>query len=369
MTRLEEIQVKEKRLHRLMDEKGLDAVLLKKQPNFSWFTAGGYNMVGTATDMGMTSLLVTRADRFVIANRIEAPRMMRDEGLEDLGFGLLDHEWFLDREAELVQKTAGDPARVGADVNFGSCRNLDGDIKKLRYSLTENEVERYLFLGEKLSRAMEKTAIGIRPGEAECEVAGRLSAELWKDRIDITGLQVAADERAFLYRHPIPTTRLIQKYVMICANARYKGLITTITRIVYLGKPDPQLVRQFTFNCEIECRMILATKPGVPISAPLQEGIEAYKEFGYEDEWKLHNQGGAMGYLARDIRAVPDAKDLIEENQAICWNPSITGTKTEDAFIATNNGPLMITHPVIFPVIEYHKDGKDLKRPGLMILD
>jgi len=29
----------------------------------------------------------------------------------------------------------------------------------------------------------------------------------------------------------------------------------------------------------------------------------------------------------------------------------------------------MITHPVIFPVIEYHKGGIDLKRPGLMILD
>jgi len=369
MTRLEEIQIKEKRLRRLMKEKSLEAVLLKKQPNFSWFTAGGYNMVGTATDLGMTSLLVTRTDRFVIANRIEAPRMMREEGLEDLGFRLLDHEWYLDRESELVQKTVGNAAKVGADVNFGACQNLDSDIKKLRYSLTESEIERYLFLGEKLSRAIEKTTLGIRPGDAECEIAGRLTAELWKDRIDPTGFQVAADDRAFLYRHPIPTTRLVQKYVMICANARYRGLITTITRIVHFGKPDPQLIRQFTFNCEIECRMILATKPGLPLSAPLQAGIEAYKEFGYENEWKLHNQGGAQGYLARDIRAVPESQDRIEENQAICWNPSIAGTKTEDAFIAAKNGPLMITHPVIFPVIEYHKEGTDLKRPGMMILD
>ncbi len=115
--------------------------------------------------------------------------------------------------------------------------------------------------------------------------------------------------------------------------------------------------------------MILATKPGLPISAPLQEGMEAYKEFGYENEWKLHNQGGAQGYLARDIRAVPGAMEPIEENQAICWNPSITGTKTEDAFIATKDGPLMITHPVIFPTIAYHRKGVHLIRPGMMILD
>jgi Xaa-Pro aminopeptidase len=369
MTRLEEIEIKEKRLHRLMDEKKLKAVLLKKQPNFSWFTAGGYNMVGIATDMGMTSLLVTRTGRLVIANRIEGPRMMEEEGLADLGFELLEHEWYVDREAELVQKAVGNLSQVGADGNFGSCQNIDGEIKKLRYSLLESEVERYLFLGEKLSLAIEKVAVGVRPGDSECEIAGRLAAELWKHRIDPTGFQVAADERVFLYRHPIPTTRMVRKYAMICANARYKGLITTITRIVHIGKLEPQLIRQFTFNCEVECRMILATKPGVPLSFPLQAGLEAYKEFGFEKEWELHNQGGAQGYLARDIRAVPTSKELVEENQAFCWNPSITGTKTEDAFIATPHGPLMITKPVVFPTIEYHKDRVLLMRPGMLILD
>ena len=29
-----------------MDSKGLEGVLLKKQANFSWLSAGGYNMVG-----------------------------------------------------------------------------------------------------------------------------------------------------------------------------------------------------------------------------------------------------------------------------------------------------------------------------------
>ena len=56
-----------------MEAKGLDGILLKKQPNFSWFTAGGLNMVGIATEMGMTSLLITRTGRYLIANTIEAP--------------------------------------------------------------------------------------------------------------------------------------------------------------------------------------------------------------------------------------------------------------------------------------------------------
>jgi Xaa-Pro dipeptidase len=369
MNRLEEVKLKEKRLHRLMDEKNLEAILLKKQPNFSWFTAGGYNMVGIATDMGMTSLLITRTGRFVIANRIEGPRMMEDEGLADLGFELLEHEWYVDREAELLRETAGNLSRVGADAGVENCPNIEGEIKRLRYSLLESEVERYFFLGEKLSLAIEKIALSVRPRDSECEIAGRLAAELWKDRIDPTGFQVAADDRAYRFRHPIPTTRLVKKYVMICANARYKGLITTITRVVHIGKVESQLSRQFSDNCEIECRMIAATKPGVPLSVPFQAGMAAYKELGYEKEWELHNQGGAQGYLARDIRAVPTTADLVEENQAICWNPSITGTKTEDAFIATRKGPSMITKPIIFPKIEYRQADIHLVKPGMLILD
>ncbi len=369
MTKVAEVGIKEKRLRELMEAKGLDGILLKKQPNFSWFTAGGLNMVGIATEMGMTSLLITRTGRYVIANKIEASRMMNEEGLAELGFQLLEHEWHVDREAELIQRVVGNLSKVGADVGFGSCQNMDGEIKKLRYSLTESEIERYLFLGEKLSSALEKVMSGIRPGDSECGIAGRIGGELWKDRIDPTGFQVAADDRVFTYRHPIPTVRMIKRYVMVCVNARYKGLITTITRILHFGKPDPKLLRQFEDNNEIECRMIGATKPGVSASVPFEVGLRAYKEFGYENEWQLHHQGGAMGYYGRDIKVTQETKDVVEENQAWCWNPSITGTKTEDGFIATKNGPIMITGPVIYPRIEYKKDGVQMVRPGLLVLD
>lgn len=369
MTRLEEVNIKERRLQKLMEEKNLSAILLKKQNNFTWLSGGSYNMVWIAAELGMTSLLVTRTSRYLISNKIEAPRMKIEEGLEEIGFQLLEFEWEVDREAELVKKIAGDLSKVGSDVVFRNCLPIDEDIKKLRYSLTENEVKRYLFLGEKLSVAAEKVMLGVRPGDLECEIAGRVSVDLWKDRIDPTAFMVAADDRVYSYRHPIPTTRMVKKYLMLCVNARYKGLITTITRIVHIGKPDPKLLKQFTVNVEIECRMIEASRPGTPAVVPLQIGLEAYKEFGYEAEWKLHHQGGAMGYIARDTIVTDETKDVIEDDQAYCWNPSITGTKSEDGFIATRNGPLFITKPIVYPRITFEVKGMRFERPGLLILD
>lgn len=369
MKRLEEVLLKQRRVADLLEQKGLDALLLKKQPNFSWFTGGGLNMVGIATEMGVTSLLITKEARYVLASRIEAARMMEDEGLAELGFVLLDYEWYADKEAELIRKVTPDLSRVGADAGFGSCLNIDGDIKKLRYCLTENEVERYRFLGDKLSQAIEKIMLGIRPGDKECEIAGRIGGELWPDRIDPTGLQVAADDRIYRFRHPIPTAQMVKRYVMVSVNARYKGLITTVTRLLHFGRPPQELIKQFVDNNEIECRMIAAARPGVPWADAFQTGLAAYKELGYENEWQLHHQGGAMGYYARDIRVTPDTSERIQADQAICWNPSIAGTKTEDGFIATGEGPLMITQPVIYPKIVTEVGGTRIVKPGLLILD
>lgn len=369
MTRAEEIVTKEARLRALMEREGLAGILLKKQPNFSWFTGGGYNMVGIATDMGVTSLLLTRTGRYCIANRIEAPRMMQEEGLAALGFELLEHEWYADREAELVRRIVGSLSSLAADVHFGECRNLDGEIRKLRYALTPAEVERYRFLGAILSRAVEKVALTVRSGDAECEIAGRVGLELWPHRVDPTGLQVAADERTSLYRHPIPTTRLVRKHVMISVNGRYTGLIATVTRMVHLGKPAPSLLAQYAANLEIENRMIAATRPGVPASTPFAAGLEAYLALGYSKEWELHHQGGAMGYTPRDLKVTAETSEPVAEHQAYCWNPSIAGTKTEDGFIATSAGPIMLTAPVIFPKIEYQAQGLTIVRPGMMVLD
>ncbi len=369
MNRLEEVLVKEKRIHELLEEKGLNGILLKKQANFSWLTAGGYNMVGIAAEHGVTTLLVTKTGRYVIANKIEARRMMDEENLEALGFQLLEHPWDENPEKELVRKICGDLTKVGADGNYGEYPDLEGEIKKLRYALTENEIERYLFLGNKLATAVEKVLLGVKPGDKECEIAGRVGPELWKDRIDPTALMVAADERAYLYRHPIPTEKMVKRYVMLCVNARYKGLITTITRILHFGKVDPKLYKQYRDNVEIECRMIAATKPGVALNVPLQTAINAYRQLGYGDEWQFHHQGGPMGYLAREIRVTKANQEKVLENQAFCWNPSIAGTKSEDGFIATNQGPLMISKPVVFPVIQCEVDGIHFRRPDLLQID
>ena len=98
--------------------------------------------------------------------------------------------------------------------------------------------------------------------------------------------------------------------------------------------------------------------------------VDLYTERGYPNEWKLHHQGGSQGYRNRDYIIFPNSTEKVLENQCLCWNPTIAGrkygTKSEDAFVATNNGPIMITAPVMFPTLSVNVGGIDFVRPDIL---
>jgi Xaa-Pro aminopeptidase len=244
---------------------------------------------------------------------------------------------------------------------------LTEDIARLRYSLTPEEIERYRWLGEKASLALEKTVMKTKKGEKESAVVGRLCNELWKDRIDPITLMAAADDRVYRFRHPIPTERKIEKYLMVSVNARKWGLIVSLTRFVYFGRLPKELKAKYEANVFIDCTLMAHTRPKIPASDVLQKGIDAYKEKGYPEEWRLHHQGGSIGYTGRDYRTNLKTPDLVQESQAFTWNPSITGTKSEDTIVATSKGPEMITKPILYPTLFITVEGLSFKRPAIWV--
>jgi Xaa-Pro aminopeptidase len=365
MAMADEIKEKEKRVRNFLKSKSLKGLVLKRQANFSWMTCGGLNLVGIATEMGATSLLITENSKFVISNNIEAPRMIEEEGLEKQGFVIKTFPWFEDQEVSIVKELLGE-GPLGSDGLFPNAQMMAEDIARLRYSFTPDEQKRYRWLGKRVSIALEKTMMKTKRGEKESSVVGRLSKELWKDRIDPVTLMSAADDRISNFRHPIPTEKKIEKYLMVSVNARKWGLIVSLTRFVHFGKLPEELRKKYEANVFIDCTMMAHTRPGIPAKEVLQKGMDAYREKGYPEEWKLHHQGGSIGYTGRDYRVNFKTPDIIQENQAFTWNPSITGTKSEDTILATPKGPEMITHPILYPTLSLSVAGISFIRPDVL---
>jgi len=291
--------------------------------------------------------------------------MIDEEGMEKQGFILKTFPWYEDQEVSMVRELVGESS-FGSDVSFQNAMVVADDVATLRYSLTPEEQERYRWLGERVSSALEKTLMKTKKGEKESEVVARLCREIWKDRIDPVTLMAAADDRVFKFRHPIPTERKIEKYLMVSVNARKWGLIVSLTRFVHFGRLPRELKKKYEVNVFIDCTFMAHTRPGVPVKEVLQKGIDAYREKGYPEDWKLHHQGGSIGYTGRDYRVNFKTPDMVRENQAFTWNASITGTKSEDTILATSKGPEAITHPILYPTLSMTVANISFTRPAIL---
>ena len=361
MTGAEERSIKLGRLRGMMEARGLDGVFLKRQDNFAWLTGGGINYVGLG-EMGNCGLLVTQKGTYAVTNNIEAPRMRDEEKLEDMGFEIHAGIWHdVGFEARTLKELC--PGRLGRD--HGGEDNVANDVKLLRFSLTEAEIERYREGGYLTARAMEETISSVRPGDTEHETIGRLVGIIRAHGMDVVSAMCAADERIANYRHPVPGDKRITKRVQLGGNMRYKGLIICCTRLLNFG-PVPEALRaQYRANVEIDCTMMAASKPGAKFSDALRAGQAAYAAHGYADEFDKHHQGGPLGYAGRDYRVDFTTPGVIAENQAFCWNPSITGTKSEDTVISTSCGILPVSRPVIAPTITLTVAGQTFVRPDI----
>jgi Xaa-Pro dipeptidase len=365
MVHQEEIQIKKQRVRRLMETLQLDGILLRKQCNFSWLTAGGLNLVGIATEMGVASLLLTPDREYVLCNTIEAPRMEQEEQLPQQGYEIQSYPWYEDQEAQLVEQLTHN-GRVGCDSPFPGTEPIANDLNPLRYSLTSWEVERYKELGYLTSKAAEETAQTIAPGDKECEIIGRLAERLWVNRLDYITTFCAADDRIARFRHPIATEKKIEKRAMLCVNGRKWGLIISLTRFVQFGKVPADLQKKYADNVYIDNLLMAHTIPGKPAIEAFNKAIDAYKELGYAGEYELHHQGGSIGYVGRDYKVNFTTTEIIQENQAFSWNPSITGSKSEDVMLATSQGPVLLSKPVIYPTMTSEVGGYTFVRPAIL---
>ncbi|MEW6356992.1 MAG: M24 family metallopeptidase [Planctomycetota bacterium] len=361
-----ECAAKENRLNAFLKKKNLDGVLVTRQDNFAWITCGSDNHVVTATEAGFGTFLYTPHRKVLFATNIEAPRIMEEE-LAHMDVDVVDYPWHADPTVKVnAIKKVIRGMKIASDDGAAGTPLLDGSFTELRYSLTEQEIKRFRALGRDCSAAMEEVGPRIKKGQTEAEIAADICRAFIARDIQPWVCLIAADER-LKYRHPIYKTKKVKKCVMIVMCGRRKGLICSLTRMVHFGRLPDALRRKHDACCAVDAAFNLSSKPGVTLGACLENAQSVYKATGFADEWRLHHQGGTAGYNGRDKIATPGDKTQIQPNQALAWNPSISGTKSEDTIIALPDRIEVISRPVNWPTIKAEWQGKTIKRADILV--
>jgi Xaa-Pro aminopeptidase len=363
----DELNEKLRRVRGYLDAKKLHGVFLSKQNNFSWVTGGCENRVAITSELGAATIFVSRDRICVIANNIEAPRL-RQEEIGELDIEVLDYPWYQENlRDDIIRELTGDWG-VASDTGFSGTGKLDREFDELKYSLTEPEVDRYKWLGRNCSLVIEKVCTEVKQEEAESEVAARLAFEAMKANITPTVILIAADDRTLHFRHPLPTGKKVKEVLMVIFGGRRWGLIASLTRVVHFGEPGPELIKKHKAACTVDATLILNSRAGAATGEVLQKSIDAYRALGFPDEWQLHHQGGPTGYDGRYYRVAPGEQRAIQHNQAVAWNPSIAGAKSEDTILCTSEPAEVLTPCHQWPTTQYEHAGMAISRPDIFVL-
>jgi antitoxin VapB len=193
-------------------------------------------------------------------------------------------------------------------------------------------------LGRDAASVLDEAVAAVEATESEQVAAGRLVGGLTAVGLRAPVVLAAADERIERYRHPLPTEAPIRRRVMLVVVAERFGLHVAATRFREFAAPGAELRRRIEAVGEVQRALRDATRPGDTLGDCFAAAQAAYGRVGFPDEWRLHHQGGLIGYQGRERIAVPTDPTVIEPGMAFAWNPSITGTKVEETFLLDDEG-------------------------------
>ncbi|MDQ3880660.1 MAG: M24 family metallopeptidase [Chloroflexota bacterium] len=314
----------------LLSRRGVGAAVLVARRNFAWLTVGGVNHVVLAADDGAAPILVTQEGVTVLAPINEAARI-REEEIADLDVEIVELAWFdanaADREA--ARRASG---------SLANDADLEDELAAHRSVLPDVDADRLRWLGHAVDAAVGEAIRSIRRGDREDDIAARLQFLLASVGIRVPVVLAAADDRIVRYRHPLPGPTQVERRLMLVAVAERWGLHAAVTRFAELEEPDRQVARRFAAVRSVQEAMHAATAPGATLGDVLDAARAAYAETGFAEEWRLHHQGGSIGYRGRERIAVPGDATPVRPGMAFAWNPSITGVKVEDTILLGADG-------------------------------
>ena len=337
---LDDIKIKQARIRNFLKENNYTGVVITSREQFAWVTSGGDNHVVRNSNLGFGSLVFTHDQQYLVAHTMDAARLLNEQ-VPNQGFELIAMQWsdgdIRSKAAELVGGT------VVTDTDFDGMINVYTQLTDLHYPMTQLEVERLRWLGTTTDRLFSDFAQSVKPGETEHEIATKFHCAHLNANLAVDVLIVGSDEHCFLYRHPLPTHKPLEKYLMLHSSARRWGLHCNLTRFVHFGKPTEEIRKVYNAASNIAAKVILSLAPGVKFSEILAWQKQWYAEENYSNEWKNHFQGGPTGYVIVDAGRCFTNK-VVQVNQPYEWFITVTGTKVGELVLLSTSGREILSY-------------------------
>jgi Xaa-Pro aminopeptidase len=361
--RYHEIEQKQKLIARFLATRGYDALILHEPWNFQWFTAGGNNV--TPEGKCCASLFIT-ADSRVILTSCTDSRWLFDTQVPELGFHLKERTW--SDAPDLLPNDLSRGRKVASDTGFGSTKNIEEQLQKLRLTLNPREQLQAMLLGEELARCVERSAIKSKPGQSERDIAGALTHRLMAAGIEPLGVRVIGEGRNAQHRNTWPTDQIIENYLTISATGRQDGICMTVSRSVAFGEPERKLRAAYQAAAFCQATGIVFSQRQTSLGTVWNRVLSMYQKLGYRDEWRRGDQGHVLAHRPCEQPILPDSRFQLETGMMVNWKPQIGTAALSDTVLLLEEGPDWITKTDHWPRLQFDVKGEQIFGPDLVIL-
>lgn len=112
---------------------------------------------------------------------------------------------------------------------FGSMKRIitasDIIFRNIIQNVRKKERKRYRKIGQECAGIVEGVAMNVRPGQTEQEIADKIRTGCIANGISPDCVLVGSDERILNYRHPVPTSKKIEKSLMVVLGGEKYGRV------------------------------------------------------------------------------------------------------------------------------------------------
>ncbi len=362
-TRRDDVEYKQGIIGRLLADSECEGLLLLEPMNFRWMTSGA-SLRGTFGPDEFPGLYLNPTQRWLLCSSVDTQRFF-DEELDGLGFQVKEWPWFGNREQHLIDLCLG--RKMACDRPFRDSKQVGTFLEQERRRLSQFEEDQMLLLGHALAHALEATARNIGPGDSEADVAGHLAHRLFKHGLEPSAVQIAADDRARLYRRPGVTAARIEKRCLLQATATRNGLFATASRSVAFGDVEPEIRQEYDAAARLSAHWLSLAKAGDRPSLLLDAQQQAFGKTAFEHEWRLAVPGWWTGRAPSEGAFSRDGSARFVEGNAVVLRAQIGGCAVADTFVLRDGGWIPITAVEEWPIRRYTLQGNKFDRPDLLV--
>jgi len=355
------------RLHKIMERKQLDAIVVSSYQNVSYF-GGTYLMSQVTVPDRLAFLVVPKGHApTLLVCRIETRQVLSQTDIQDVS----DYVEFADNPSEMLARLLVERGLASASIGIDSKRlsvasgeilkerlsgvelvPIDDDLELAQSVKDEAEIASLEAAAKATVEAVEETAAELPAGSTERDFSTTVFLKVMQKGGAPLFLVFASGERT-MQAHPESRDRRLENGQLwrIDYGARFKEVINSdVARTGVAGEPEPEQEATLRALRATQDAGFRAIEPGRPAREVFEAVKEEFKRQGLP--FSMPHVGHGMGIAVHEFPMLQPLSDIpLGVGMVLNIEPMVVredrreAYHTEDLAEVTPNGPRLLTVP------------------------